>query len=117
MTLYKQLWVAIIIALSMIFVGSLFVSSLSAQQYLEEQVTAHNQNYANFLALLLNDQCSQEVCDEAHLSTWLKPPIDQGYILSIAVISPLSETLFSDNAIEKAGQAHPGQNLPSPPLP
>jgi len=105
MTLYKQLWIAIIVALSMIFVGSLFVSSLSAQQYLEEQVSAHNQNYANFLALLLNSQCALETCDEAHLSTWLKPPIDQGYILSIQVISPLGDTLFSDNAIEKTGTA------------
>lgn len=105
MTLYKQLWVAIIMALSMIYVGSLFVSSLSAQQYLEDQVSAHNQNYANFLALLLNSQCSQEICDDAHLSTWLTPPIDQGYILSIQVISPLGESLFANKAIEKAGQA------------
>ena len=48
MTLYKQLWIAILILLSIIFVGSVFTSSMSAQQYMERSVSGHNQNYANF---------------------------------------------------------------------
>ena len=37
MTLYKQLWIAIVILLSIIFMGSVFTSSMSAQQYMESQ--------------------------------------------------------------------------------
>ena len=105
MTLYKQLWIAIVILLSIIFMGSVFTSSMSAQQYMEKSVSGHNQNYANFLALLLNNDCAVEICDKAHLETWLKPPMDQGYISTIRLISPMDEVLFDDQAPEKPGSA------------
>ena len=105
MTLYKQLWIAILILLSIIFVGSVFTSSMSAQQYMERSVSGHNQNYANFLGLLLNSDCAVETCDKAHLETWLKPPMDQGYIRTIKLVSPDDEVLFDDQAPEKPGSA------------
>ena len=105
MTLYKQLWIAILILLSIIFVGSVFTSSMSAQQYMERSVSGHNQNYANFLGLLLNSDCAMETCDKAHLETWLKPPMDQGYIRTIKLVSPDDEVLFDDQAPEKPGSA------------
>ncbi|MGB1191080.1 MAG: LapD/MoxY N-terminal periplasmic domain-containing protein, partial [Pseudomonadales bacterium] len=105
MTLYKQLWIAIVVLLSIIFLGSVFTSSMSAQQYMEKSVSGHNQNYANFLALLLNNDCAVEICDKAHLETWLKPPMDQGYISTIRLISPMDEVLFDDRAPEKPGSA------------
>ena len=105
MTLYKQLWIAIVILLSVIFIGSVFTSSMSAQQYMEKSVSGHNQNYANFLALLLNNDCAIEICDRAHLETWLKPPMDQGYISTITLVSPLDEILFDDLAPEAPGTA------------
>ena len=105
MTLYKQLWIAILILLSIIFVGSVFTSSMSAQQYMERSVSGHNQNYANFLGLLLNSDCAMETCDKAHLETWLKPPMDQGYIRTIKLVAPDDEVLFDDQAPEKPGSA------------
>ena len=105
MTLYKQLWIAIVILLSIIFVGSVYTSSMSAQQYMERSVSGHNQNYANFLALLLNNDCAVEICDKAHLETWLKPPMDQGYIRTIKLVDPMDEVLFDDQAPEKPGTA------------
>jgi len=79
MTLYKQLLIGIIALLAMIFVGSVVISSKSAQNYTERSVSGHNQNYANLLTLLLNSECAQIECDKPHLETWLKPIIDQGH--------------------------------------
>ena len=63
MTLYRQLLIGIIILLAAIFVGSVVISSKSAQSYTERSVSGHNQNYANLLTLLLNSECAQIECD------------------------------------------------------
>jgi len=105
MTLYKQLLIGIIALLAVIFVGSVVISSKSAQNYTERSVSGHNQNYANLLTLLLNSECAQIECDKPHLETWLKPIIDQGHFKSIKLISPKGDALFVDEAPEKIGSA------------
>jgi EAL domain-containing protein (putative c-di-GMP-specific phosphodiesterase class I)/GGDEF domain-containing protein len=53
MSLYKQLWLAIIILLSVVFAGSFAVTSLSVTTYLEQQLGMHNTIYALALVFLV----------------------------------------------------------------
>ena len=105
MTLYRQLLIGIVAILATIFLGSVVISSKSAQSYTERSVSGHNQNYANLLTLLLNSECAQIECDKPHLETWLKPIIDQGHFKSIKLISPEGDSLFVDEAPEEQGSA------------
>ena len=105
MTLYRQLLIGIIVLLAAIFIGSVVISSKSAQSYTERSVSGHNQNYANLLTLLLNSECAQIECDKPHLETWLKPIIDQGHFKSIKLVSPDGDALFIDEAPEQEGTA------------
>jgi len=105
MTLYRQLLIGIIVLLAAIFIGSVVISSKSAQSYTERSVSGHNQNYANLLTLLLNSECAQIECDKPHLETWLKPIIDQGHFKSIKLVSPDGDALFTDEAPEQEGTA------------
>ena len=105
MTLYRQLLIGIIVLLAAIFIGSVVISSKSAQSYTERSVSGHNQNYANLLTLLLNSECAQIECDKPHLEIWLKPIIDQGHFKSIKLISPEGDSLFIDEAPEEQGSA------------
>ena len=105
MTLYRQLLIGIIVLLAAIFIGSVVISSKSAQSYTERSVSGHNQNYANLITLLLNSECAQIGCDKPHLETWLKPIIDQGHFKSIKLVSPDGDALFTDEAPEQEGTA------------
>ena len=51
MSLMRQLWLAVIIAAIVAFVGSLFISVWSAQTYLSQQLERKNVDIANSLAL------------------------------------------------------------------
>jgi hypothetical protein len=53
MSLYKQLWLAIILLLALVFGVSLFVTTLSAKGYLEKQLAIKNTDNATALALSL----------------------------------------------------------------
>ena len=47
MSLFKQLWLAIVILLTLVFGGSFIVSSLSAKAYLEQQLSMKNADNSN----------------------------------------------------------------------
>jgi EAL domain-containing protein (putative c-di-GMP-specific phosphodiesterase class I)/GGDEF domain-containing protein len=53
MSLYKQLWLAIIILLTVVFAGSFAVTSLSVKAYLEQQLGMQNPIYALALVFLV----------------------------------------------------------------
>ena len=53
MSLYKQLWLAIVLLLTIVFSVSFLVTTLSARTYLEEQLSMKNVDNANALALSL----------------------------------------------------------------
>ena len=46
MSLFKQLGLAIVLMLTLIFVGSVLVSTISAKSYLEQQLTMKNADNA-----------------------------------------------------------------------
>ncbi|MFT6956898.1 MAG: diguanylate cyclase (GGDEF)-like protein [Halieaceae bacterium] len=68
MSLFKQLWLAITLMLTLIFIGSCLVSTLSARSYLEQQLTMKNADNASALALSLTQQGADEVMLELTLS-------------------------------------------------
>ncbi|MBL4827838.1 MAG: EAL domain-containing protein [Spongiibacteraceae bacterium] len=61
MSLYKQLWFAIAFLMSVAFVGSLVVSSLSVKSYLEEQLSLKNIDNVNALALSIATTADDDV--------------------------------------------------------
>ncbi|HKK23806.1 MAG TPA: hypothetical protein VJ947_08980, partial [Pseudohaliea sp.] len=56
MSLYKQLWLAIVFLLALVFCGSVALSSLSAKRYLEQQLAIKNSDNATALAISLTRQ-------------------------------------------------------------
>ena len=84
MSLYKQLWLAVIFMLSLVFACSFIVSSLSAKNYLEEQLRMKNADNATALALSLTHQDADEVLLELTLSA----QFDTGFYEMIQLADP-----------------------------
>ncbi|MEH6589114.1 MAG: EAL domain-containing protein [Halioglobus sp.] len=84
MSLYKQLWLAVIFLLTLVFAGSLLVTSLSAKAYLEQQLYMKNADNATALALSL----SQQDADKVLLELTLSAQFDTGFYELIELINP-----------------------------
>ena len=84
MSLYKQLWLAIVFLLTLVFGGSFVVSSLSAKAYLQEQLRMKNADNATALALSLTQQDADEVLLELTLSA----QFDTGFYEMIQLTDP-----------------------------
>ena len=61
MSLIRQLWLAIALLMAIGFGGSFLVSSLSAKNYLEEQLALKNLDNANSLASVLGQMSKDPV--------------------------------------------------------
>ena len=84
MSLYKQLWLAVIFLLTLVFVGSVIVTSLSAKTYLQQQLSMKNSDNATALALSLTQQDADEVLLELTLSA----QFDTGFYELIQLTDP-----------------------------
>jgi EAL domain-containing protein (putative c-di-GMP-specific phosphodiesterase class I)/GGDEF domain-containing protein len=84
MSLYKQLWLGVVFLLTLVFGGSLLVSSLSAKAYLEQQLYMKNTDNATALALSLSQQAGGEVLLESTLAA----QFDAGFYEMIELINP-----------------------------
>ena len=89
MSLYKQLWLAIIFLLTLVFGGSFVVSSLSAKNYLEQQLFMKNTDNAAALALSL----TQQEADPVLLELVLSAQFDTGHYQLIELRGPTGEVL------------------------
>ncbi|PIY29862.1 MAG: GGDEF domain-containing protein [Comamonadaceae bacterium CG_4_9_14_3_um_filter_60_33] len=89
MSLIKQLWIAIILVLSIAFGGSMVVSVLSARHYLEQQLQVKNIDNANALALSL----TQLKKDEVMVGLLVAAQFDVGHYRFIRIVSPTGQTL------------------------
>ena len=61
MSMYRQLWLAIVISTMLALCGSLLASMLSARSYLESQLSIKNTDNATALALSLSQSQPVEV--------------------------------------------------------
>ena len=84
MSMYRQLWLAIIVSMLLALTGSLFASLLSARAYLEQQLSMKNADNAAALALSLSRQKPDAVTVELVVAALF----DSGHYESIRVHDP-----------------------------
>ena len=96
MSMYRQLWLAIISAMLLALAGSLFASMLGARAYLESQLTLKNSDNATALALSL----SQGEPDPVSVELTVSALFDSGHYRLIRVTDPSDRTI-----VERAAEA------------
>ncbi|MDP2826833.1 MAG: EAL domain-containing protein [Sulfuritalea sp.] len=84
MSMYRQLWLAIILSMLLALAGSLFASLLSARAYLEQQLSIKNADNASALALSLSQQNPDAVMVELAVAALF----DSGHYDSIRIHDP-----------------------------
>lgn len=89
MSLYKQLWLAIVFLLVLVFGVSVALSSLSAKRYLEQQLSIKNADNATALAISLTQQGADQVLMELTLAA----QFDTGFYELIRLTAPDGELL------------------------
>lgn len=84
MSIYKQLWLAILGSMLLALAGTLLASMLSARSYLQDQLTMKNADNAAALALSLSQQQPDLVLVELAVAALF----DSGHYASIEVLDP-----------------------------
>ncbi|KGE03942.1 bifunctional diguanylate cyclase/phosphodiesterase [Pseudohaliea rubra] len=84
MSLYKQLWLAIVFLLTLVFCVSVALSSVSAKRYLEQQLAIKNSDNATALAISLTQQDADPVLMELTLAA----QFDTGFYELIRLTGP-----------------------------
>lgn len=89
MSMYRQLWLAVIVSMLVALTGSLLASSWSARSYLSEQLEMKNDDNAAALALSLGLQGADAVATELAVSALF----DSGHYELIRVVDPRGNVL------------------------
>lgn len=89
MSLIKQLWIAVALLMTLAFAGSFVVSTLSAKQYLEQQLQLKNHDNAASLALSM----SQMDKDPISIELLLAAQFDTGHYQRIRLSDPHGQVL------------------------
>lgn len=89
MSMYRQLWLAIIISTLLALSGSLFASMLSARGYLQSQLSIKNSDNAAALALALSQSNPDAVSVELAVSALF----DGGHYELIRVVDPQGKSI------------------------
>lgn len=96
MSMYRQLWLAIILSTLLALGGSLLASVVSARSYLESQLSQKNADNATVLALSL----SRDDIDAVTVELAVSALFDSGHYELIRVVDPQGKTL-----VERAAEA------------
>lgn len=94
MSMYRQLWLAVIVSMLVALAGSLMASSLSARIYLSEQLAMKNTDNAAALALSL----SLREPDKVEVELAVSALFDSGHYESIRVTDPLGKVIVERRA-------------------
>jgi len=115
MSMYRQLWLAIILSMSLALAGSLFTSLLAARAYLEQQLSIKNADNASALALSL----SQQNLDAVAVELTVAALFDKGHYDSIRIDDPNGKPMiaFASPAGKPNAPAWFVRNLPIDPDP
>ena len=84
MSLIKQLWLAIVVILSLAFVGAFTLSTVASKHYFEQQLQAKNDDNATTLALSM----TQMEKDPITLDLLISAQFDAGHYQYIALLDP-----------------------------
>ena len=96
MSIYKQLWLAILGSMLLALAGALLASMLSARSYLQDQLSMKNADNATALARSLSQQEPDLVVVELAVAALF----DSGHYASIEVVDPEGNTVISRSAPE-----------------
>lgn len=89
MSMYRQLWLALILSTVLAVIGGLLVSTLSARAYLQEQLRQKNSDNATALALSL----SHANVDSVEVELGVAAMFDTGHYEAIRVLDPFGKPL------------------------
>ena len=103
MSLFRQLWLAVIASTIIAFTGSLIVSMVTARQYLEQQLAIKNNDNAASLALSM----SQLPKDPITIELQIAAVFDSGQYALVQVIDPEGKVMMA-----RASKADSG-NVPA----
>ena len=84
MSLFRQLWLAVIASTVIAFAGSFVVSMLTARQYLAEQLAVKNNDNASSLALSMSQLDKDPITIELQIAA----VFDSGQYASVRLIAP-----------------------------
>jgi len=90
MSLFRQLWLAIVSLVSIIFIGSFLISVLSTRSYLEQQLSLKNIDNAESLALAISQQPNR---DPVAVALVIAAQFDTGHYQLIRLVDPNQHVL------------------------
>ena len=89
MSLIKQLWLAIVIILSLAFAGAFILNTVASKHYFEQQLQAKNDDNATTLALSM----TQLKKDPVELNLLLSAQFDAGHYRYIGLVDPTGKVI------------------------
>jgi len=98
MSMYRQLWLALILSTLLALIGSLLAATLSARTYLQEQLHMKNTDNATALALSL----SQRNADAVEIELAVAALFDSGHYDAIRVTDPAGKMI-----VQRLAQGRP----------
>ena len=101
MSLIKQLWLAIVVVMLTAFGASFVVSTLSARDYLQQELHRKNLDNANALALAM----TQLPKDPTTLELLLAAQFDNSHYEFIRLVEPANKTVIIERSIDTAAIA------------
>jgi len=94
MSMYRQLWLAVIMSTLLALIGGLLGSTLNARVYLQEQLGMKNEDNAAALALML----SGKKPDAVEVELAVAALFDSGHFELIRVVDPFGKTIIERQA-------------------
>lgn len=89
MSLIKQLWLAIVVILSLAFAGAFILNTVASKHYFEQQLQAKNDDNATTLALSM----TQLEKDPVALNLLLSAQFDAGHYRYIGLVDPTGKVI------------------------
>ncbi|UCV19703.1 bifunctional diguanylate cyclase/phosphodiesterase [Ferribacterium limneticum] len=100
MSLFRQLWLAVIASAVIAFAGSFIVSTLTARHYLERQLAIKNNDNAATLALAMSQLDKDPVTVELQVAA----VFDSGQYAVVRLIDPNGKSMIEKTSPQDAGR-------------
>ncbi|MBL8430078.1 MAG: EAL domain-containing protein [Dechloromonas sp.] len=99
MSLFRQLWLAVIASTVIAFAGSFIVSTLTARHYLERQLAIKNNDNAATLALSMSQLDKDPVTIELQVAA----VFDSGQYSAVRMIDPNGKVMIQKTSVQAVG--------------
>ena len=99
MSLFRQLWLAVISLMLVVFIGSFLVSVLTARAYLEQQLSIKNLDNASALAITLSQLADK---DPTAIELLVSAQFDSGHYQEIRLTDPAHRVIVERKYVGEA---------------